>query len=598
MCGILGIFGSGLSSRELRAQARDCAKLLRHRGPDWGGIYIYPENGQEVTPTTISVAIAHERLAIVDPESGAQPLVDEITGGKLVLAVNGEIYNHQAIRGDFKDHDFKTKSDCEVILPLFKAKGAELLHDLKGMFSFVLWDEAAKTYFAARDHIGIIPLYVGWMEDGGVVFASELKALQGICPRFELFPPGHHYSSADGKFVRWYEPIWRQPGHSPTADPGLLTLRAEFEQSVVRRMMSDVPWGCLLSGGLDSSLVASIACRHAARVTSFPKMHSFTIGLEGSPDLEAAAKVAEFLGTVHHAYKYTVQDGLDALSDVIYHLETYDVTTIRASTPMFLMARKIKAMGVKMVLSGEGADEALAGYLYFHKAPNGEELQKETVRKLGDLHFFDCLRANKSMSAFGVEPRVPFLDKDFLEFCMNVDPTLKMCKVREGDEKRGSIEKYWLRKAFDTPDYPYLPDEVLWRQKEQFSDGVGYGWIDGLRDNAEANVSEQQWAMRARRFPKNTPATKEAYFYRSIFNSHFPSESATDSVKYEASIACSTAKAIEWDAEFQRLANECNGDCSGRAVVSVHNDAYEDVLKVVTGGEKDSSKRRKVVNGH
>jgi len=587
MCGILAIFEARKASEaELRAQALSCAKLIRHRGPDWTGMHIfYEEQTEEVSDTITSVAMAHERLAIVDPESGAQPLYNE--DKTVVLAANGEIYNHEKIRSNpeipFK---YKTKSDCEVIIPLYEKFGTACASHLDGMFGFVIWDEKDRSFYAARDHIGIIPLYIGWRADGGVCFASELKALHSTCERFELFPPGHFYSSKDHKFQRWFEPTWLDPNTIPSQPLEYVELRQKFEAAVVKRMMSDVPWGVLLSGGLDSSLVSSVAVRHAAKCSQdWPRIHSFSIGLEGSPDLAAAEKVAAFLGTKHHGFTFTVQDGIDAISDVIYHLETYDITTIRAATPMILMARKIKAIGVKMVLSGEGADEALGGYLYFHKAPNKVEFHKETVNKLRNLHYFDCLRANKSMSAFGVEPRVPFLDKDFLEYVMNLDPEVKMCKVREGDENRGSIEKFIMRKAFDTPENPYLPEEVLWRQKEQFSDGVGYSWIDSLRAKAEGEITPTQWATRANRFPVNTPTTKEGYVYRTIFQKHFPGESARDSVLGGPSVACSTPAAIEWDESFKKMAAGVGGENSGRAVTGVHAAAYDDVVGVVSGGK-------------
>lgn len=458
---------------------------------------------------------------------------------------------------------------------------------LRGMFSFIIYDRRDKSFLAVRDHIGITPLYIGYGTDGGIWLSSEMKSLATECARFEQFPPGHYFSSKSGQFTRWFNPTWRTAMIPKNKyDPKIL--REAFEESVHRRMMSDVPWGVLLSGGLDSSLVASIACRRIKRQQEkikddhtmwFPRIHSFCIGLEGSPDLLAAKKVADFLGTVHHNYTYTIQEGLDALSEVIYHLETFDTTTIRASTPMFLMSRKIKAMGIKMVLSGEGSDEIFGGYLYFHKAPNAEEFQAELRDKISMLHLFDCLRANKSTSAWGVEARVPFLDVDFLDVAMNIDPEEKMIKP-------GRIEKHILRHAFDTPDDPYLPHEILWRQKEQFSDGVGYGWIDSLRDLAEKNVTDQMFDNAANRFPENTPATKEAYFYRSIFESHFPQISSVRSVPGGPSIACSTARAIEWDASFKNRA-----DCSGRAIAGVHEKAYDESFLV--GGEERPSKKQR-----
>mmetsp|Transcript_8809 Transcript_8809/g.15504 ORF Transcript_8809/g.15504 Transcript_8809/m.15504 type:complete len:589 (-) Transcript_8809:63-1829(-) len=588
MCGILGIFDAAeVNEADARKLALSGSKRIRHRGPDWSGVYCYvaEDHGQKVQSTECSMAIlAHERLAIVDPSSGAQPLFN--TDSSIVLAANGEIYNHESIRKEFPDYPWKTQSDCEVILALYEKYGSDMVSHLDGMFAFIIFDSKKKVFFAARDHMGIVPLYIGHRADGGTVICSELKGLIDICEEFELFKPGHYYSSEEREMKRWFEPMWLDPNTIPTQPLELVTLRKKFEAAVVKRMMSDVPWGVLLSGGLDSSLVASIAARHAKEFVDWPRMHSFSIGLEGSPDLAAAKKVADFLGTSHHGFTFTVQEGLDAISDVIYHLETYDITTIRAATPMILLSRKIKAMGVKMVLSGEGADEALGGYLYFHKAPNKEEFHKETVNKLKNLHYFDCLRANKAMSAYGVEPRVPFLDREFLDYVMTLDPEVKMCKVREGDEKRGSVEKFILRKAFDTPENPYLPEEVLWRQKEQFSDGVGYSWIDNLRAKAEEEVSEIQWANRKNRFRVNTPATKEGYRYRVIFESHFPGESARNTVLGGPSIACSTAAAIEWDEEFKRLASAVGGDNSGRAVKGVHESAYDDVEATVGGKAK------------
>lgn len=599
MCGILGVFdANALSADQLRTMALACSKKLRHRGPDWSGAYTWEQDsgtivGHDVPQaadagtvvavgTCKSAALVHERLAIVDPESGAQPLYN--ADHSVVLSANGEIYNHMELRKELTDYVFQTHSDCEVMIPLYEKYGKSMVAKLDGMFAFIIWDQTKRQYMAARDHMGILPMYIGFREDGGVMFASEMKALIGQCERFELFPPGHVYTSELGKFERWYDPIWRDVSKIPSMPLELAELRSRFEHAVIKRMMSDVPWGVLLSGGLDSSLVSSVCARHAARRNqAWPKMHSFSIGLEGSPDLAAAKRVADFLGTTHHPYTFSVQDGIDAIPEVIYHLETYDITTIRAATPMFLMARKIKAMGVKMVLSGEGADEAMAGYLYFHKAPNKEKLHLETVSKLENLHYFDCLRANKSMSAFGVEPRVPFLDKDFLAYVMSIDPEEKMCKVRAGDEKRGSIEKFMLRKAFDDPADPYLPEDVLWRQKEQFSDGVGYNWIDSLRAKATREVSDAQWKSRANRFPYNTPPTKEGYYYRAVFEGHYPAASARETVPGGPSVACSTAAAIEWDESFKLLASSVGGDNSGRAVLGVHNDAYKDAAGVISG---------------
>lgn len=590
MCGILGLFDGRFSNGdEARSLAIRLAKQIRHRGPDWSGVHLYFESESK------NAVLCHERLAIVDPESGAQPLKNPKQD--IILAVNGEIYNHLDLRQKLDHYAFSTQSDCEVILPLYEKYGAsaETCQQLDGMFAFILWDETKKQYMAARDHMGIIPLYIGWRADGGVMFASEMKALHTECTHLELFPPGHFYDSSTQKMTRWYEPIWYQPDYMPTTPLVLSELRSRFERAVVKCMMTDVPWGVLLSGGLDSSLVASCAARYASRHSKkWPRLHSFAVGLKGSPDLAAAKKVADFLGTQHHNFEFTVQEGLDAVVDVIHTLETYDTTTIRAATPMYLMSRKIKAGGVKMVISGEGSDEALAGYLYFHKAPSKEALHKETVSKLQNLHYYDCLRANKSMSAFGVEPRVPFLDKDFLEYCMTVDPEIKMCKIRAGDEKRGKIEKYVLRKAFDTPEDPYLPEEILWRQKEQFSDGVGYSWIDSLRAKAAEKISDSQWETREKRFPFNTPTTKEAYYYREIFESHFPGEAARRTVPGGPSVACSTPAAIEWDEAFKLLAASSGGECSGRSVAGVHDSAYGDAVSEASGAEaKKQSEAKK-----
>lgn len=563
MCGIVAVFHhlSG-EARPLRAQVLRQARTLRHRGPDWSGLHEQP-----------GVFLAHERLAIVDPESGDQPLIDE--SGTVALAVNGEIYNHRALAEALPDpYPFRTNSDCEVILPLYRQYGVECVRHLDGMFAFVLSDEATGEFIAARDPIGIVPLYYGTGRDGSLWFASEFKALAEVCERIEVFPPGHIYSRDSGGPRPWFAPKWFDEAWVPERAPDHGRLAAAFEAAVVKRMMSDVPWGVLLSGGLDSSLVSAVATRHALRRVEddeasqawWPRLHSFSIGLEGSPDLAAARRVADFLGTAHHEYVFTVQQGLDALRDVIHHLETYDVTTIRASTPMYLMARKIRAMGVKMVLSGEGADEIFGGYLYFHKAPNAAEFHLETVRKLKSLHLFDCLRANKSMSAWGVEVRVPMLDRDFMDEAMTVEPTIKMSSSHPEGAR---MEKHFLRKAFDRADEPYLPEDVLWRQKEQFSDGVGYSWIDGLKDHAEAEVSDAMLAQAEFRFPVNPPGTKEAYLYRSLFQELFPHASAAETVPGGKSIACSTPAALAWDAAF-----EAQADPSGRAVSGVHDQAY------------------------
>lgn len=576
MCGILGIFLSSLPESELRKLLIHNSSLLRHRGPDWSGYLVIPSDAD--AGRKYSHGIAHERLAIMDPESGSQPLMSQ--DGNVIVAANGEIYNYQELYRDLSvEFKPKTGSDCEVILAQYAQHGATaaMVNQMRGMFSFILYDRTQDLFCVIRDHIGITPLYIGWGNDGSVYVASELKALHGNCNKFQQFPPGHMYCNKGeraNQFVRWYEPDWvmNPTGPLPTTKCNLTLLRESFEKSVIRRMMSDVPWGVLLSGGLDSSLVASICARNVSRRSkNFPKLHSFTIGLENSPDLQAAKKVADFLGTIHHAYTYTMEEGADAIRNVIRIIETYDVTTIRASTPMYLMSRKIKAMGIKMVLSGEGADEVFGGYLYFHKAPNAREFHEETLEKIARLYMYDCLRCNKAMSAWGVEPRVPFLDADFLQLAMNIDPHEKMIKAGPGvapADRR--IEKYIMRKAFDTPDDPYLPDEILWRQKEQFSDGVGYGWVDHLKDIAEAEITDQQFATAANRFPHNTPTTKEAYRYRCIFSEHFPGEAAEKTVPGGKSIACSTERAMSWDASFATRA-----DPSGRAA-GVHDSAYDE----------------------
>jgi len=512
------------------------------------------------------VYLAHERLAIIDPTSGDQPLFNE--SKDIVVAVNGEIYNHEALKAGMRAHKYKTQSDCEVIAHLYEEIGEEVVGKLDGMFSFVLVDLRDNSFIAARDPLGITPLYLGWGNDGSVWFASEMKALKDDCERFETFPPGHIYSSKQGGLRRYYNPPWFN--ESIPAEPyDPLTLRHAFEKSVIKRLMTDVPFGVLLSGGLDSSLVAAVAQRHLAGSNAAKqwgnKLHSFCVGLEGSPDLKAAREVADYIGTVHKEFHFTVQEGLDAISDVIYHIETYDVTTIRASTPMFLMSRKIKALGVKMVLSGEGSDEIFGGYLYFHKAPNKEEFHKETCRKLKALHLFDNLRANKSTSAWGLEARVPFLDRDFVNLAMSIDPAEKMV-----NKKEGRIEKWIMRKAFDDEENPYLPKHILYRQKEQFSDGVGYSWIDGIKEHAASQVTDQMLANAKHVYPHNTPGTKEGYYYRSIFERCFPQESARLTVPGGPSVACSTAAAIAWDKAWAN-----NLDPSGRAATGVHDSAYQ-----------------------
>lgn len=554
MCSILGILEIRDDPQLLRDQALELSRRQRHRGPDWSGVYA----GQKAI-------LAHERLSIVDVLHGAQPLGNFSTGP--VLAVNGEIYNHRELRGRFAHHAFATESDCEVIIPLYLEKGAGFLNDLNGIFAFVLYDVAADRYLVARDPIGVIPLYTGRDARGNLYVASEMKALTPVCRTVAEFPPGHYLDSAAGPDpVRFYQPEWRNfdaVGHDGL---GVVEVRTALEAAVHRQLMSDVPYGVLLSGGLDSSIVSAVAKRYAARRIEeddrteawWPQLHSFAIGLEGSPDLRAAREVAAHIGTVHHEFIFTVQEGLDALRDVIYHLETYDVTTVRASTPMYLMARRIRAMGIKMVLSGEGADEVFGGYLYFHKAPNPREFHEETVRKVERLHSFDCLRANKSMAAWGIEARVPFLDLEFLETAMRVDPAVKMVGA-------DGVEKRILREAFAD----HLPDVVLKRQKEQFSDGVGYGWIDSLKAHAEARIAERDMENARYRFPYNTPDTREGYLYRAIFEEHFPLASAAETVRGGKSVACSTPEALAWDASFQGV-----NEPSGRAVRGVHREAY------------------------
>jgi len=554
MCGFIGAFELKQNAQELRPQVLKMAKKLRHRGPDWSGIYCGDK-----------AILAHERLSIVDPTSGSQPLFSP--DGTCVLAVNGEIYNHQEIRERYKDkYEFQTQSDCEVILALYQDKGVDFIEELNGIFAFALYDMKNDVYLIARDHIGIIPLYMGWDRHGQFFVGSELKALEPFCAKVEVFLPGHYLSSKTGVLERWYSRDWTSYDAVKENVSSIDKLRDALEAAVKRQLMSDVPYGVLLSGGLDSSIISAIAKRHSAmRVESddqqnawWPQLHSFAVGLVGSPDLAAARKVADYIKTVHHEINFTVEQGLDAISDVIYHLETYDVTTVRASTPMYLLARAIKAMGVKMVLSGEGADEIFGGYLYFHKAPSAKDLHEETVRKLDKLHLYDCLRANKSLAAWGVEGRVPFLDKEFMDVAMTLNPEDKMCR-------QGRIEKWILRKAFEE----YLPAEIAWRQKEQFSDGVGYSWIDNLKVVASEKISDQQMAEAASYYPINPPQNKEEFLYRSIFAEHFPSSSAAMCVPSVPSVACSTPIALEWDEAFKSM-----NDPSGRAVKTVHDQAY------------------------
>lgn len=554
MCGIVGIFQIKEQTKELRKKALKMSQKIRHRGPDWSGIY--------VGKTAI---LAHERLSIVDPQSGGQPLYSP--DKKQALAVNGEIYNHRDIRERYAGkYEFQTGSDCEVILALYRDKGIDFLEDLNGIFAFALYDEEKDEYLIARDPIGVIPLYIGKDNEGRVYVASELKALEGFCDEYEPFLPGHYYWSREGKMTRWYKRDWTSYDAVKDNPASVQDVHDALEAAVQRQLMSDVPYGVLLSGGLDSSVISAIAKKYSAmRVETdntaaawWPQLHSFAVGLKGAPDLAKAKEVADHIGTVHHEINYTVQEGLDSIRDVIYYIETYDVTTVRASTPMYLLARVIKSMGIKMVLSGEGADEVFGGYLYFHKAPTPRDFHEETVRKLSKLHLYDCLRANKSLSAWGVEGRVPFLDKEFLDVAMRLNPAAKMCPGN-------TIEKKIVREAFAD----MLPESVAWRQKEQFSDGVGYSWIDSLKEMTSQAVTDEQMAHAAERFPINPPMNKEEYFYRSIFEEHFPSRSAALSVPSVPSVACSTAEALAWDASFKN-----QNDPSGRAVKGVHENAY------------------------
>lgn len=558
MCGIIGVFDLKDSSDKLRPQVLKMAKKVRHRGPDWSGIF-----------SCKNAILAHERLAVVDPGSGQQPLKNK--SETLVLTVNGEIYNHQELHAQTPDYEFQTQSDCEIILALYEQKGIDFLEDLNGIFAFALYDIEKDVYLIARDHIGIIPLYIGWDKAGTLYVASELKSLEGVCERYEEFKPGHYLYSKDDAPKRWYKRDWESYDNVKDNKSDMALLRKGLEDAVHRQLMCDVPYGVLLSGGLDSSIIAAVTKKFAAkRVEShdkeqawYPQLHSFAIGLKGSPDLAAAKKAAQYIGTIHHEINFTIQEGLDAIHDVIYHLETYDVTTVRASTPMYLMARVIKSMGIKMVLSGEGSDELFGGYLYFHKAPNAQAFHEETVRKIGKLHLYDCLRANKSLASWGVEGRVPFLDKEFIDVAMRLNPADKMAK----DKK---IEKWILRKAFED----YLPEDIAWRQKEQFSDGVGYSWIDTLKQTANEKISDEDMAQAATRFPIHPPMSKEEYHYRSIFEELFPSDAAACCVPSVPSVACSTPEALAWDASFQNV-----NDPSGRAVSNVHQEAYSNKQK-------------------
>ena len=554
MCGIVCALDIKQNSNFLRSQILEMSKKVRHRGPDWSGIHC----GK-------NVLLAHERLAIVDPASGNQPIFSH--DKNLILAANGEIYNHRLLKEKLSiEYEFQTNSDCEIILALYKEKGINFLDDLNGIFGFVLYDEENNEYLIARDHMGIVPLYMGWDKFGTFYVASELKALEGVCNKIEIFPPGHFLFSRDSKLVKWYQRDWMNYESISNNETDLNSLKNALEDAVHRQLMSDVPYGVLLSGGLDSSITSALAKKYSKnRIESddqkaawYPQLHSFAVGLAGSPDLKASKLVAEHIGSIHHEVTFTIQEGLDAIKDVVFHLETYDVTTIRASIPMYLMARVIKSMGIKMVLSGEGADEIFGGYLYFHKAPSAEEFHKETVRKLDKLYQYDCLRANKSLAAWGIEGRVPFLDKEFIDVAMRINPKDKMIN-------KDRMEKWVLRKSFES----YLPKAIAWRQKEQFSDGVGYDWIDSLKELVEEHVSNDMFDNAKFTFPFQTPMSKEEYFYRSIFEKHFPSESAAKTVPSVPSVACSTPIALEWDKSFKNM-----NDPSGRSVSNVHLDSY------------------------
>ena len=556
MCGIVCAFDLKQNTETLRPQLLKMSKRLRHRGPDWSGIY-----------STENAIMGHERLSIVDPASGKQPLFSP--NNKIILAANGEIYNHLELREQLDNkYKFSTKSDCEIILALYQEKGVDFVDDLNGIFAFAIYDSINDEFFIARDHMGIIPLYMGWDKHGTFYVASELKALEGVCTKIELFPPGHYWQSKDSAPTKWYSRTWVDYKTVKDNKTSISDLHDALSDAVHRQLMSDVPYGVLLSGGLDSSITSALAKKFSSkRVESndtqsawWPQLHSFSVGLVGSPDLEAAKKVSEHIGSIHHEVIFTIQEGLDAIRDVIYHLETYDITTVRASTPMYLMARSIKSHGIKMVLSGEGADELFGGYLYFHKAPSAEEFHKETVRKLDKLHQYDCLRANKSLAAWGIEGRVPFLDKEFIDVAMRINPKDKMINSER-------MEKWVVRKAFEE----YLPESVAWRQKEQFSDGVGYSWIDTLKEVVDSAVTDEQMLNANFRFPLQTPQNKEEFYYRSIFQEHFPSDAAALSVPSVPSVACSTPIALEWDETFKN-----QNDPSGRAVAKVHEDAYNE----------------------
>jgi len=592
MCGIIAILQSTLSKKNVKELLLQSMRSIRHRGPDWNGTFINSQIDSSEN-YILTNAIGHERLTIVDPNTGSQPLYN--SDHTVVVSVNGEIYNHKRLREqNLHNYKFKTNSDCEVIPYLYEECGSELVHYLDGVFAFVLLDTKTGSFLAGRDPIGVNPLYYGYDIYGAIWFASELKALEKNCSKYYTFPPGHIMTgtkTGDYNLIKWYKPAWG----NKFIKTDRKTLRNSLINAVEKRLMTDVPFGVLLSGGLDSSLVASIATRLIRMRNSNSRIKTFSIGLENSPDLIKAKQVAEFLGTEHYSWIYTIEEGIDAIPDVIKHIESFDVTTVRASTPMYLLARRIKAMGVKMVLSGEGADEIFGGYLYFHKAPNATEFFHETVRKINKLHSYDCLRANKSTMAWGVEARVPFLDKEFLDIAMNTDPELKMIKNSYSSDKieqniasssttnnisynttdgatiyisDQGIEKYILRSAFDSTKNPFLPDDILWRQKEQFSDGVGYDWIDGLKDYSNNHITDHEFKNAKHIFPKYTPRSKEEFLYRRIFETHYGSNSSIKTVPYETSVACSTAIAAEWDEKWKN-----KEDPSGRSV-NVHTDTY------------------------
>jgi len=593
MCGIFAIFGAVEDPAALRSKAVNLSKRIRHRGPDWSGVHVVKNN-----------VLCHERLSIVGVGSGAQPLTN--ADNSIILSVNGEIYNHLTLRKHLKKpHTFKTSSDCEIIMHLYEEYGAKLLDMIDGMFSFILYDVEKDEYLVARDHVGITTLYQGWRSsDQSVWFSSELKSLNSDCDRIIAFPPGSYYRSSTKKTTQYYNPKWYgdiKAEHPKLSDENkvlslaeeeqmYVAIRTSLEKSVKKRLMCEVPYGVLLSGGLDSSLIASIAIRMSkedaaddddmksavSQAAAWPRLHSFSIGLPGSPDLNAARLVAKFLNTVHHEMTFTVQEGLDAIEEVIHTLETYDVTTIRASTPMYLLSRKIKAMGVKMVLSGEGSDEIYAGYLYFHNSPSAQALHHECITRIQNLHTSDCLRANKSTMAWGVEARVPFLDRAFLDVSMEKVPA--NYKMTGFGPKKFKMEKHVLRKAFDTPDDPYLPKEVLWRQKEQFSDGVGYSWIDGLKEHASKQVSDADFAKTATIFPHDTPTTKEAHFYRVLFSKLFPQKACLESV-------------VRW---IPRRDWGCPEDPSGRAQKG-HEKAYEKSKREATSPVSPSSPKKQKI---